>query len=112
MRFPTGVVSSSLKFGFDPNCPRADALRGAILGLRSYLVEGLAGSPAVPRTLEANLLTEGVPYRGGPVFGAGAVVDGRGAGVSWSLRTGESGRGNDILDLLPAGLGALPGPTD
>lgn len=113
-RGPTGVVSSSSKLGM-PIWPRADALRaGAKLGLRSILEGGFAGSPDVPRTLAENLLMEGVPYRGGPVFGPGVVLGARGAGVvgSWSLRTGDSGRGRDGLDLLPVGLGALPGPTD
>lgn len=27
-------------------------------------------------------------------------------------RTGDSGRGSEILDFLPWGLGARPGPTD
>ena len=27
-------------------------------------------------------------------------------------RTGESGRGSEVLDFLPLGLGARPGPTD
>lgn len=41
-------------------------------------------------------------------------MDGRtAAGISCSLRTGDSGRGSDVRGgFLPTGLGARPGPTD
>lgn len=83
-----------------------------MLGFRSNLEGGFPGSPAVPRTLAENMPSEGVPYREGPALGPGVVADARGPGVSWSFRIGDSGRGRDILDFLPVGLGALPGPTD
>lgn len=66
----------------------------------------------MPRTLAENLLIEGVPYRGGAAFGPGVVLGARGTGGSWSFRTGESGRGSDVLGLLLVGLAARPGPTD
>jgi hypothetical protein len=78
----------------------------------------LAGSPAVPLTLAAKRFCVGLaPYLPPgaillPFAPAGAAMDGRGAGVICSRRTGESGRGSDILGRLPCGLGARPGPTD
>jgi hypothetical protein len=109
---PLGVLSSSV----NPDVvgpPRAEALRGPMLASRS-LPAGtfLLGSPAVPRTLCANLFPVGLPNRAGP-FGPGAAIDGRGVAARGSLRTGESGRGNEVRGgLLPVGLAARPGPTD
>ena len=70
----------------------------------------LLGSPTVPRTLCENLLAVGLPNRD-VTFGAGVAMEGREEGVC-SLRTGESGRGRDVLGRLPCGLGARPGPID
>jgi len=53
-----GIGSSSSKL--DMGCPRADALLGAMLGFLSKR-GGLFGSPAVPRTLDVNLGTVGLP---------------------------------------------------
>ena len=104
---PTGVVSSSVRM-VDP--PRAEALRGPMLAFRSGLHPFLLGSPTVPRTLCENLFAVGLPNRDA-TLGAGVAMDGREEGVC-SLRTGESGRGREVLGLLPWGLGARPGPTD
>ena len=71
----------------------------------------LAGSPAVPRTLWANLGTVGLPYLLPPRLLLGLPADGRGPGVICMRRTGDSGRREDI-DLLPKGLVTRPGPTD
>lgn len=43
---------------------------------------------------------------------AGVASDGFGTGGSCNLRTGDSGRGRDILGRLPKGLEVRPGPTD
>ena len=88
--------SSSSKLGKD--CPKADALLGVVLGFLSRRTD-LFGSPAVPRTLDENLGTLGLPYRDGGF--AGVAIVGRGAGVSCNLRTGESGRGRDVLGRFP-----------
>lgn len=86
-------------------------LRGPTLPFRACPGYRLLGSPAVPRTLWANLLAEvGLPNLAGG-FGIGVAMDGRGPGVM-SLRTGDSGRGNDGRIFLPSGLWARPGPTD
>lgn len=103
---PIGVVSSSNPLA-EPN---AEALRGPILGLRSSLVR-LLGSPAVPLTLCAKRLV-GLPYLDGGL--TGVVMDGLGPGVICNRRTGESGRGREVLGArFVWGLGALaPGPTE
>jgi hypothetical protein len=83
-----------------------------MLGRPSSFDVFLEGSPAVPRTLWANRFVGLPPYRE-VVALAGVPIDGRGPGVIWVLRTGESGRGNDVLGRLIPGLGALaPGPTE
>jgi hypothetical protein len=110
---PRGVVSSSVKPAAVVGPPRAEALRGPMLALRSRPPAGsfLLGSPAVPRTLCANFELVGLPNRAGP-FGPGVAIDGLGVAESASLRTGESGLGNEVRGLLPVGLAARPGPTD
>jgi hypothetical protein len=108
----TGVVSSSVKgWPDDDEFPRAEALRGPILPLRVCAGGLLLGSPAVPRTLWANLFDVGLPNLV-CAFGPGVAIEGRGAGVICSRLTGESGRGSEGRDRLPVGLGARPGPTD
>lgn len=109
---PTGVVSSSVKPEDDcPSCPSADALRGGMPVFDGRARPLLLGSPGVARTLCENLFDVGLPYRGG-FLGAGVAIEGRGPGVICSLRTGESGRGSEVLGFFPIGLGARPGPTD
>jgi hypothetical protein len=91
--------------------PKAEALRGPIPAFASRAGGLLDGSPAVPRTLWANLVVVGLPYLAGGL-GPGVVMDGRGPGVICTLRTGESGRGIDARGFFAVGLGARPGPTD
>lgn len=105
---PMGVGSSS-----SPEMePSAETLRGPILGLRSSLDVLLLGSPEVPRTLWAKRAFVGLPYLDGVL--AGVVIDGRGPGVICIRRTGESGRGREVLGArFSWGLGArAPGPTE
>lgn len=88
----TGVSSSSVKFGPEEDeFPRAEALRGPILPLRICPGGLLLGSPAVPRTLWANLFDVGLPNLAGG-FGPGVAMEGRGPGVICILLTGDSGR--------------------
>ncbi len=117
-RGPTGVVSSSSVYADDAVVfPRAEALRGPMLPFRSRAGSLLLGSPAVPRTLCANLLVAfGLPNRVGPVgpleaLGPGVAMDCRGGAASCSFRTGDSGRGSEARGgRFPMGLAARPGP--
>lgn len=78
------------------------------------------GSPSFPPlTLAPNLAGVGLgAYLGPPIMlleSFGAPIEGRPEGVEvafWAFRNGDSGRGNDGLDLALKGLGARPGPTD
>ncbi len=86
----------------------------------SVFVALFPGSPSLPPlTLVPNLVGVGLgAYRGPPIVlweSFGAPIEGRPKGVKltfWVFRNGDSGRGNDGLDLALTGLGARPGPTD
>ena len=106
------VGSSSSREGTEEVIPpRAEALRGPMLAFLSSLGRIFGVFLLVPWTLRPNFDAVGLPNLAGG-FEGGWVADWRGAGVSWSLRTGESGRGRDVRGRLPWGLAARPAPTD